>query len=205
MPRRAIIFVGLAAVALIGSQLLIPSLSEDRIEDRLTEGGGSAGVDLSAFPALRLLFSDGDRLEVSARDLELDVEQRTDVLDRLDGFDAIDVSLTESSAGPFELESFALTRAGDDPYRLVSSGRTSAQALADYGFDSLGLPGGGLAELFLDRVLGDRGDAAVPVELDMQLTSDDGRLRIVSGGGTIAGFDTGPLAELIVSAIVVRL
>jgi hypothetical protein len=193
------------ALALLAGQLLIPELGERGIESRLTEGGGSADVSLSALPALRLLFEDGDRLAVDASDLELEVEERTDVLGRLDGFDAVDVSLTDSRTGPFELESFTLSRDGADPYRLVSSGRTSAQALADYGFDSLGLPGGGLADMFLDRVLGEQGDADVPVELDMELSSDDGRLQVVSGGGTIAGFDTGPLAELVTTAIVVRL
>jgi len=205
MPRWAISLLGIAVAALVASQLLIPGIGEDRIGDRLTAGGGSAEVDLAAFPALRLLFSDGDRLEVRARDLELEVDEETEVLDRLDGFDSVDVSVADSSAGPFELESFALTRADGDPYRLVSSGRTSAQALADYGFETLGLPGGGLADLFLDRVLGDQGEAAVPVELDMQLASDDGRLRVVSGGGTIAGIDAGPIAELLTAAIVVRL
>jgi hypothetical protein len=193
------------ALALLAGQLLSPELGERGIESRLTEGGGSAEVSLSALPALRLLFEDGDRLAVDASDLELEVEERTDVLGRLDGFDAVDVSLTDSRTGPFELESFNLSRDGADPYRLVSSGRTSAQALAEYGFDSLGLPGGGLADMFLDRVLGEQGDDEVPVELDMELTSDEGRLRVISGGGTIAGYDTGPLAELVTTAIVVRL
>jgi len=37
------------------------------------------------------------------------------------------------------------------------------------------------------------------------VTSEDGRVRVVSGGGTVAGFETGPLAQLITSAIVVQL
>jgi hypothetical protein len=39
----------------------------------------------------------------------------------------------------------------------------------------------------------------------MQLTSDGGRIQVLSGGGTLAGFPTGPLAELLTSAIVVQL
>ena len=45
----------------------------------------------------------------------------------------------------------------------------------------------------------------VPVKLDMQLDSEDGRVRVVSGGGTVAGVPTGSLAELLTAAIVVRL
>jgi hypothetical protein len=39
----------------------------------------------------------------------------------------------------------------------------------------------------------------------MELTSEDGRIQVVSGGGTVAGVPTGPLAELITSAVVIRL
>ena len=39
----------------------------------------------------------------------------------------------------------------------------------------------------------------------MELTSDDGRITVTSGGGSVAGFPTGPLAELITRAIVVQL
>ena len=99
-----------------------------------------------------------------------------------------------------------LSRDGADPYRLVSSGRTTASALADYGLESLGLPGAGLAGELLDGLLGEsQSEQTVPVELDMELDSDDGRLQVVSGGGTVAGFDTGPLAGLITSAIIVQL
>ena len=39
----------------------------------------------------------------------------------------------------------------------------------------------------------------------MGLSSDDGRITVVSGTGTVAGLPTGPLAELITSLVVVRL
>jgi hypothetical protein len=190
---------------LVASQVLIPSLGERRVENRLTEGGGSAEVTLGAFPAARLLFSDGERFEVEARELDLDLDEEVRVFDRLDGFSLVDLSIENSIAGPFELESFRLTRDGDGPYRLVSSGATTPGGLAQAGLESLELPGESLADLFFDQFLGDAGDAPLPVELDLELTSDDGRVQVVSGGGTVAGFETGPLAELITAAIVVQL
>ena len=39
----------------------------------------------------------------------------------------------------------------------------------------------------------------------MELTTDGGRVEVVSGGGNVGGVPTGPLAELITSAVVVRL
>ena len=48
-------------------------------------------------------------------------------------------------------------------------------------------------------------DFLVPIDFDMQLLNDDGRLRVVSGGGTVGGVPTGPLAELITNAVVIQL
>jgi hypothetical protein len=204
MRRWGIVAAAVVVFVAVASQLLLPTLGERRVEDRLTEGGGSADVTLGAFPAVRLLFDDGERLEVSADGLDLDLDPETEVFDRLDGFSIVDVSIERSRAGPFELEKFELTRDGSGPYRLTSTGTTSAAALTEYGFERFELPGESIAGLILDRLLGDS-DVSVPVDLDMELTSDDGRVRVVSGGGTVAGVEAGPLAQAITSAIVVQL
>lgn len=203
MARR----LGIAALVLIVlagvSQFVIPPLAEKGIEDRLTDGGGAAEVSLEAFPAARLLFGDGERIAVSGSGLDLDLEQEADVFESLDGFDRVDVSLTDFRAGPFAVASFDLARpAPSAPYRLVSSSRAIPADLAEYGASTLGLPGGPLLRSLTGLALGNR---PVPVELDMELQSDGGRLVVVSGGSTIAGIPTGPLAQLITAAVVVRL
>jgi hypothetical protein len=205
VPRWGIIIAGVAVFVLVASQVLIPGLGERRVEDRLTEGGGSAEVTLGAFPAARLLFSDGERFEVDARDLELDLEEEVEVFDRLDGFSIVDVSIEDSVAGPFELEGFRLSRDGRGPYRVVASGATTAGGLAEAGLEAVEVPGESLVDLIFGGLLGDVDETAVPVELDLEVTSDHGRVRIVSGGGTVAGFEAGPLAQLITSAIVIQL
>ena len=48
-------------------------MAEHRIEDRLTDGGGTADVSLDAFPAARLLFGDGTKLSVTGSGLDLDL------------------------------------------------------------------------------------------------------------------------------------
>jgi hypothetical protein len=202
--RWALIAAGVVVFLLVASQILVPSLGERKVEQRLTEGGGTADVTLGAFPAARLLFSDGERFEVDARDLNLGLDRSEQVFARLDGFSMVDVSIADSIAGPFELTSFELSRDGDGPYRLTADGSTSPSSLVDYGVNGLDLPGGGLAGLALD-LLGIDVNLAVPIELDMQLTSDNGRVQVVSGGGTVAGLPTGPLAELLTTAIVVQL
>lgn len=203
MARRGLIAAGVCVFVLVASQILVPSLGERAIESRLTEGGGSADVTLGAVPAARLLFSDGERLEVAARELDLELDPNERVFDRLDGFALVDIAVAESSAGPIDLDRFELTRDGGEPYRLVAAGSTSASSLVDYGID-VGVPGGDLAGIALE-LFGIDTDFELPIELDMELTSDDGRVRVVSGGGTVAGVPTGPLAELLTNAVVVRL
>lgn len=200
---------GLAAASvvvflLVAGQILIPSIGERKVEDRLTEGGGTADVTLGAFPAARLLFGDGERFEVDARDLDLGLDRDERVFDRLDGFSIVDVSISDSTAGPFELTDFELNRNGEGPYTLTTDATTTPTALVDYGVEGLDLPGGGLADLALD-FLGIDTNVVVPVKLDLQLTSEDGRIHVVSGGGTVAGVPTGSLAELLTAAIVVKL
>jgi hypothetical protein len=202
VPRWAIAVIATVVVVLVGSQLLIPPIAERQTEDRLTAGGGDASVSLSGFPALRLLFDDGSRFEARGSGLDLDLNQRVDVLDRLDGFSEVDVLIDDLVAGPLEVSSFQLTREGSDPYHLVSSGAASPAALVDLGADALGLPGGDLFGGLAGRALG---DAPVPIELDMELVSGDDGIDVTSGGSTVAGIPTGPIGELITSAIVSRL
>jgi hypothetical protein len=190
------------AVLVVTAQFVLPGIGEGQIEDRLTENGGSATVKLSAMPAIRLLWGDGDTLDVRGSDLNLDLSENPEVFDRLDGFREVDVALSDFRAGPFDIRTFVLERDGSGPYTVRSESSTTTAELLEFGADSLGLPGGGLLGFFADRATG---DTPIPIRLDMQMESDDGRVRVVSGGGTIAGYPTGPLAELITAAIVVRL
>jgi hypothetical protein len=201
--RRWPIALALLLLALaVASQLLLPGIAENDVEDRLTERGGQAQVSVSAVPAARLLFDDGERFEVRASALDLDLDQRTQVMDRLDGFSEVDIAIDDSVAGPLEIESFELTRDASGPYRLVSSSRASPAELVDFGADELGLPGGGILGGLAGQALGHR---ELPLDLDMELISNDGAIEVVSGGGTVAGIPTGPLGEVITEAIVSRL
>jgi hypothetical protein len=193
MPVAAI-----AIALLVVSQFAIPGLAESEVEDRLTEGGGEAEASVSALPAVRLLFGDGDRLEVEGSGLLLDLDRETEVFDRLDGFGEVEISIADFEAGPISVRNFELARDGSGPYRMVSSGAASPAELVELGAESLGLPGGGLAGLAFD-------DRPVSVELDMELESAGGELEVVSGESTVAGISTGVLGEVITEAIVSRL
>ena len=204
MARRLVI-VALALLVLLGiGQLVVPPIAEHRIEDRLTTAGGSADVSLSAFPAARLLFGDGSRIEVTGTGLDLTSESTSgEVFSNLDGYDNVSVSLDDFRAGPFRLAAFDLTRSGPSaPYHLVTRGNTTPADLAAYGAAQAGLPGGPLLGYLGNQYLG--GDD-IPIHLDMELTSDDGRVTVTGGTGSVAGIPTGPLAELVTSFVALKL
>ncbi len=203
--RWGIVVAGTIVFALVASQILVPTFGERAIEKRLTEHGGTADVTLGSVPAFRLLFGDGERFEVHASDIDLDLDPNEQVLEQLDGFRTVDITMDNSKAGPIELDNFALHRDGSGPYELTAQGDTSASDLIDYGVNGIDMPAaGGITSIAMD-LLGIDTDFVVPIDFDMQLVSDAGRLRVVSGGGTIGGVPTGSLAEMITNAIVVKL
>jgi hypothetical protein len=203
--RRVLLVVAAVIVALlVVGQLALPSLAGQRIEDRLTDEGGTADVEISSFPAVRLLFSDGQSIDVTGAGLDLQHEEDDPaVFDKLDGFDEVDVELSNSRVGPFEVSRFSLTRDGSEPYSLEGTATTTGAELADFAAEQIGLPSGPLFRFLVGQL--PAGSADVPVRLDMELASDDGAIRVVSGGSTIAGIPTGPLGAFITTLVVVRI
>jgi hypothetical protein len=202
--RIAAILAAAILLLLIVTQLFLPGIAASAIEDRLTECGGVADVSVSALPAARLLWGDGDSLKIDATGLDLDVDaEDPEVFKNLDPFGDVEIVLSDSRAGPVEVDTFVLTRDGDGPYNLRTTGATSAADLAEFVAEDAELPGSDL----LGGLIGATGvgGADVDIDLAMRLTSDRGRVVVIDGGGEIAGIPTGPLAGLITQAIVSRL
>ena len=195
MRRLVIGLVAGLALVLAGTQLLLPPYIEDRVEDRLTERGGGADVDVGAVPALRLLAHHGHRFRLRGHDLRLDPSGEG--IKRLDGFDEVDVQLEASLIGPIHADRVELDRGGEDaPYRVRASGTTSGRELAEYAAGPLaGLAAGALP-------LSDR---QLPFSLDTELRSEDGRLEAGGTDLTVAGVPAGPIADLLVGAVAASL
>ncbi|MBA2256392.1 MAG: hypothetical protein H0W05_04185 [Thermoleophilaceae bacterium] len=189
---------------LVLSQLLLPGIGEGAVEDRLTENGGAADVSLSAKPAARLLLGDGDRIEIDATGLDLEIARANDpvVFDDLDRFGDVEIVIADSTVGPVRLEHLVLSRNGDEPYSLEATGTTSLADLAGSAGEDFEVPGSDLLGAILNAT--GVGGSDLALDLDMRLESDGGRVRVLEGGGEVAGIPTGPLAELIASAIVVE-
>ena len=194
-----LLVVALVAVVLIVGQVVIPRIGEQRLERRLAERGGDAFVVLEALPATRLLRKRGGRISVRGRRLALGLSKQGGGLGALDGFDEVDIVLTDFVAGPFQVERFELNRSGAGPYLMRSQAKTNGAELVEFGSDALGMAGRSLlGALARQAPLGGRN---FPVSVEVLLNSDDGLLTVSGGDGTIAGYPAGPIAPLIAGAV----
>jgi hypothetical protein len=197
----------LLVAALVLAQLLAPRLVAARVEDHLTRAGGTARVTIRSFPALRLLFGGGSRIEVRGERLHLELAgEDRGVFDRLEGFGRADVELTDFTVGPLRLARFELERDGDGPYRLHATASSAVGDLVRVGTARLG-PAGSL----IGGLIGGAANAAldprrtVPLRLDMEVEAGDGGVRILNGGTSVAGYPTGPVGEAIAGSVLANL
>lgn len=199
------IAIGLGTLILLAgiAQLALPSIAESRVESRLTENGGTAEVAISAFPAPRLLLRDGDEIRVSGSGLELELSEEGGGLSELDGFDRVTIDLRDFITGPFRISSFELARSGDDPYLIEITARTTGAEMIEQTGEQLGIVGSGLLGAIARQtpIAGQE----FGIEVEVELASEDDGLRVVSGGGRVAGYPVGPIATAITAAIVGQL
>jgi hypothetical protein len=206
MPRIAAISAGLLAALLLLSQLVVPWLAESRVEDRLESRGGQANVSVSAVPALRLLFDEGDSLKVTGEGLRLNPLRQQRPLERLDGFDEVSVHVRKLDAGPLAVSSFVLERrGGKHDYELGLAATTTPREVASFLGSEAGGAFGRLLGDFAGGTLPGGGNVRIPLALDAIVHSDGGAIAVGDVSGSIAGIPTGPLAKLVISAVVSRL
>ena len=187
-------------------QFVIPPVVERQVRDRIEENGGTANVSVSAFPAPRLLFGDGDELRVRGSGVTVDVEDQRAVLDRLDGFDRVDVRLTDVTAAPLDVSAFELTRSdGANTYEVRMTGETSPREVASFLGTRAGGPLGGLLADLAGESLPGEGAAEVPIDVRAEVASVDGEAEVTSASGSVAGVPAGPLAEIVLEAVVRQL
>ena len=212
MAAMKIFVTVVIGVVVLGAvtQLVIPGFVERKIESNLEErsDGGEAVADVKAFPAVRLLWGSGDRMEVRGRGLAIDLAKRTDdPLGRLDGFDEVDIDLTDLSAGPVDVQAFSLVKNEDDTsYYLRMDAEATPSSLAESIGGTLGGDlGSALAGAASDVLLGD-GAVNVPSNVEAQVSrGDGGTLDVDAAEASVAGVPTGPFAEAMVQAVLEQL
>jgi hypothetical protein len=201
--KWALAFLALVVIALVAAQIFLPRIGENQVEDRLTKDGGTATVEIDAVPAVRLLFDDGDRLKVKAREVNIPIDDiQGKSFKELDGFKEVNVRLALSKVGPFFAELVTITRGeGDDLYGFTFRGSTSPAEVGEFAL--AGLPP--LLRTALTALAGRAGSQELPIRLDVNLRSEKGRARVVGGTGTVAGLPLGGFALGIAGAIISRI
>jgi hypothetical protein len=209
---KVLVAVALGIVVLGGiTQLVIPGFVERHIESKLEEEddlGGEAIVDVKAFPAVRLLWGSGDRLEVRGRGLAVNLAERTDdPLGRLDGFGEVDIDLTDLTAGPVDVQAFSLVRTEEDTsYALRMEAETTPASIAESVGGQLGGDLGRLIAGAGAATLPDGGETDLPIDVEGQVSRGDGGVLDVDAvEASVAGIPAGPFAEAMVQAVVERL
>jgi hypothetical protein len=199
--------VAIAVIVLLGvSQLVIPGFVERHVESNLEEGSeaGEAVVDVKAFPAARLLFKNGDRFEARGRGLAIDLTRRgDDPLGQLDGFDEVDIDLTDLTAGPVEVQAFSLVKNEDDTsYYLRMEAETTPLSLAESIGGQLGGELGRLIAGAGASSLPGGGNVDLPIDMEAQVNRrDGGGIDVDSSQADVAGVPVGPFAEAMVQAV----
>jgi hypothetical protein len=200
--RRLAIRLGIPlALVLVASQFLLPPILEKRVADRVTGQGGSAKVELSAFPSLRLVFGSGDKLAVTARGLSVDVQQnQQDVFKQLDDFSHVNITVLDSRAGPFTIRSFRVQSTGDKTYDMAIAGDGTAGDVARYAGSRLG---GSFGQALAGLAATALGGFSQPVPFDarMQISTQNGAPEASNVNGAVAGLPAGPLAQVVANAL----
>lgn len=198
--------IALTAIA----QLVVPGIVESNVEGKLTEADESAvaDVEVSSFPAVRLLWGGGDRFEARGRGVRIDLRERLeDPLDRLRGFDEVDIYLEDLIAGPVNVKAFSLVRTEDeDSYELRMQAETTPLALAESVGGELGGELGRLIASAATSTLPDGGQTDLPIGMNGPVTrSDDGAVDADGVQASVAGVPAGPFAEAMVQAVLERM
>jgi hypothetical protein len=204
----AILAVAAAAliILLTAIQLALPPIVAKRVEKQLTKHGGHARVHLSALPAPRLLFKEGDSLKVRATGLVTPPADPSSsgALNDLDGFDSVDIQVIGLHAGPLTISRLTLQRdESAHPYTATVQATVTGADLAAFAGSQIG---GGLGG-FLGGLAGTAmpgSGTEIPIDLTATLRSDQGRVNATSVNGSVAGVPAGPFVEALAAALAGR-
>src|SRR4051812_32158602 len=120
--KISIVAVIALAVLAAGGQFVAPRIAARQVEKRLTKQGGSAHAEVHAIPWPRLIFTEGDSIKVQAEGIALPlVSPNKPVLQELDGFNTVDIDVTNSTAGPMRITHLSLKKTSG-PYETRITG-----------------------------------------------------------------------------------
>jgi hypothetical protein len=138
MPRAArralIVAAGLVALLAL-AQLLLPMLAEDRLRGRLERDGKVESVDVSAFPAVKLLWGRADRVTIRMADAGAGPGRFADLLVSTDEADELDARVRSLRILTLTFRDVALRKRGRDLSGTATVTGADLRAALPAGFD----------------------------------------------------------------------
>lgn len=164
---------------LVLSQVALPPLAERRLRAELRSTGTVTSVDVSAFPALKLLGEKADSVRVRMSRARVGSGDIADQLAGTDRTDSLDASVAVLELGPLEVRDVTLKKDGSS---LIGTASLTAADLAsalpvDLGLEPVSSSDGALV---LRATVG-------PVTADARLSASDGAL-LIAPDGLLGGF-----------------
>lgn len=138
MPRAgrvALAVAGGLVVVLVAAQLALPPIAENRLRDRLERSGTVETVDISAFPAFKLLWHRADDVTVRMGRLRTGAGNLADLLASTGDADDVDASAGEQRILNLRLLDSRLRKRGDELALAATVTDADLQAALPPGFD----------------------------------------------------------------------
>jgi hypothetical protein len=131
--RVALVLAGVAVFLLGLAQLLLPGIAASTISSRVARYGTVQSVEVSAWPALKLLWGSADSVHVRAKSLRLSPAQTAKLLWEARGADRVELIAASLLEGPLRVSGARFVKRG---------GALSAEARASEADVRAALPAG---------------------------------------------------------------
>jgi hypothetical protein len=105
--------VAVVLLALVLAQILLPKIAASSITSKLRRYGRVQSVNVSAWPAIKLLWGDADSVKVHMRTVAVTTRQAATLVWEGRGADEVQFSATSAKVGPLGLERATLGKHGD--------------------------------------------------------------------------------------------
>jgi hypothetical protein len=115
------------AIVIFGvGQLVLPSLAEHIVRQRLAKDGKVLSVSISAFPAIELLFGDADTVNVKMASYRASESQVAKNIGQSSGVTNVNLTANTVSSGGLTIDSVTMTKRGD---HFTGTGRVTEASI----------------------------------------------------------------------------
>jgi hypothetical protein len=127
LRRLIVIGVAVIVVLVLGvGQLVLPGIAEQRLRDQLSKSGRVLDVQVSAFPAIELLWHHADKVVVKMASYRSSTGHLSSLLDQASDVGTLNASTGEFDTGLVTLQNATLGKQGDE---LTGSATVTENAL----------------------------------------------------------------------------